>query len=233
MPSRTPNLSLVIPFYNESGNSSIIIDKLTKKLEIEKIDYEILVVDNGSKDNTREILEKICEKNKRVRLIVVQNNKGYGYGIRKGLEFCEGEYIGYIWADDFIGVNFVPELVNKLKSENLSLAKISRFNRGEGLMRKIQSFAYNYLFSTIFDINSTDINGCPKIMKNSFYNSINLKSCDWFLDAEIMLKLNRKKSKFIEIPSNFDKREYGNSNVKIYTFLEFLKNLFIYKKNGY
>jgi hypothetical protein len=48
-----------------------------------------------------------------------------------------------------------------------------------------------------------------------------------------MLKLNRKKSKFIEIPSNFDKREYGNSNVKIYTFLEFLKNLFIYKKNGY
>tara|TARA_Y100000310_G_C20630914_1_gene788616 strand:+ start:942 stop:1640 length:699 start_codon:yes stop_codon:yes gene_type:complete len=223
------DLSIVIPFYNESFNSPVIIDKLTRNLDKSKWDYEIIAVNNGSTDNTGEILDDISDKNGKIRIVTVEENLGYGYGIRKGLELAEGNLISYIWADDFVGAETLLDLASNLDKSESSLAKITRVVRKDGLFRKTQSVAYNSLFRLVFGINSKDINGCPKIMKRDFYESVKLKSNDWFLDPEIMIALKDSNRTFLEVSRDFEKREFGKSNVRLYTCFEFLKNMFVYK----
>jgi len=81
----------------------------------------------------------------------------------------------------------------------------------------------------LFGIKSTDINGCPKIMRAEVYRSINPVSKDWFLDPEIMIKCRRKLFKIKEIPVISGGRKKGKSNVRWTTTFEFIKNILKYR----
>ena len=90
-------LSLVIPCYNEAKNLDSLLDRcgmLTKTNGV-----EVILVDNGSTDNTRYVLETLIPKYKSIRSIRVDENQGYGFGIIKGLQEAKGEIIGWTHAD--------------------------------------------------------------------------------------------------------------------------------------
>jgi glycosyltransferase involved in cell wall biosynthesis len=224
-----PELSIVIPFFNEGKNVNKILYEISKNLSVADFSYEIIAVNNGSSDNTQKILEEISKKNKNVKLVKVKRNIGYGYGIKRGLEAAAGELIGYMWADDFAGAKKLKRLVKEIRESNVSLIKVTRTKREDSYLRKIQSACYNLLMRLVFGIKSRDLNGCPKIMKNSFYRTINLKSNDWFIDAEVMIKLIKSGYEFKEVPVDFERRKYGESHVKWHTCFEFFKNIAKYK----
>ncbi|MDD5499602.1 MAG: glycosyltransferase family 2 protein, partial [Candidatus Nanoarchaeia archaeon] len=117
----------------------------------------------------------------------------------------------------------------KLKKENLDLCKITRIERTESLLRIIQSMIYNLLVKLLFGVDSKDMNGCPKIFKKEAYEKLNPESKDWFLDAEIMIKLKKNNLKFGEISVVSKDREGGKSSVSLLTGFEFLKNIFKYR----
>jgi glycosyltransferase involved in cell wall biosynthesis len=227
------DLSIVIPFYNEEGNAQNLLDNLVKHLDLGKRSYEVIAVNNGSVDKTPEILEKAARKNKKIKVATVKKNIGYGFGIKTGLEKAKGKIIGYLWADSISDATRLWDLASKLENSNVALIKISRVKRNDALYRRIQSRVYNTLFWLMFGIKSHDINGCPKLMKRSVYKTIKLKSNDWFLDPEIMLKVKKMGFKYKEIPVESDKRVHGKSHVKTSTFLEFIKNMTKYKLRGF
>ena len=222
-------LSLSIPCYNEEGTVRDVAKRLTSEFDKEKIDYELILVDNGSRDKTQEKIKQLSKENPCIKLAVVKVNIGYGFGITTGLKQSKGEYIGYAWADDQVPVGKVTEVFKKLKKEKLDLCKARRITRHDGPYRKFQSGVYNLLFRTLFSVKAKDINGCPKIMTRETFKLVSPKSKDWFIDAEIMIKASRARKRIGDVSAIFNKREKGASNVNLATSFEFLRNMFQYR----
>lgn len=89
--------SIVIPCYNEGENVFHLVEELSRYSA--KYDVEYILVENGSKDNTRKLLQKACKNKYNFKITYVDNNKGYGYGLLNGLKVASGEYVGWLHAD--------------------------------------------------------------------------------------------------------------------------------------
>ncbi len=229
MRSRTPEVSIVLPFYNEEGNVKKVLQDLSSEFGKAKFDYEIIAVNNGSWDKTPQIISDVRKKNKRVRRVDVQKNQGYGFGIITGLKNAQGKYIGYGWGDGQVLASDFAKVFQELKSKKVDICKVRRINREDGLFRGIESKVYNTLLRILFFINLKDVNGCPKVMKREVYESLHLQSRDWFLDPELIIKAKRKRYKILEVPVIFKKREKGKSKVDLKTPIEFSKNILKYR----
>lgn len=218
-------LSIAIPCYNEEKNVRKVSVGLTKELEKNNIDYELILVDNGSRDNTQSIIRELKKKNPKIKLVVVEKNQGYGWGITRGLEKATGKYVGILDSDNQVSPRDVFEVFNKMKTENLDICKARRVIREDGLKRKIESLGYDMLLSLLFFRWIRDINSKPKLMRRECYRSLGITSRDWFIDSEVMIKSHEKKYKIGEFPVCFRKRKHGKSNVNFNVIGEFLKNI--------
>jgi len=232
MTETQPTFSLVIPLYNEEKNVTKVIVPIISELKKERIDYELILVNNGSQDETGKLIKELNKKNSRIKLVKIEVNQGYGWGIISGLKKTRGKYIGFMCGDEQVHPGDVIKTYHKLVSDNLDLCKVSRVIRQDGFKRRLISIFYNFIFSLIFPVKSRDINGTPKIMKREVYEKINLKSKDWFIDAEAMIKCEKKGYKIGEVPIIFYQRKEGVSNVKLSTIFEFLKNILRYRIKG-
>lgn len=90
-------LSIVVPCYNEEENIPLILERFQEVIERE--DIEVILVNNGSTDNSAQVLEQLLPKYSFAKTTLVAVNQGYGYGILQGLAMCRGEYIGWTHAD--------------------------------------------------------------------------------------------------------------------------------------
>jgi len=218
-------LSVTIPFYNEENNVTRVLTELTKELNSAKIDYEILAVDNGSRDKTSELIDKFSKSNSRVKKVVVKINQGYGYGILSGLANAKGKIVGWMDGDKQISADTLVKVYKFAAEKKEGIFKVNRVNRFDGMRRNLLGQSYNILMQNIFGIKCKDINGCPKLFSKENLEKMNLTSKDWFLDSEVLIKATRLKLKIYEIPVIFEKRKTGKSNVYFHTTFEFIKNI--------
>ncbi len=226
MTSQTPELSIVIPFYDEEANVHAVIDDVVRCLSGDKIDYEIVAVDNGSTDRTGEFLEDIRRKNPRVSICSVSPNQGYGWGIICGLRRAQGGLLGYMWGDGQVDARSLLDIYRRLKETPVHLCKAKRVEKtGYSLFRKLQSWTFNVAFNVTFGVDCSDINGCPKVMRREVYEKVNLTSRDWFIDSELMIKMARLGFSFSEVPVVYSKREKGQTHVRLSTVFEFVRNM--------
>ena len=224
------DLSIVIPFFNEEKNVKNVVDSLVRNIEILGINYEIVLVDNGSKDDTLNIINKLIKENKNLKKVRLVGNEGYGHGILSGLKTAKGKYVGFIDGDGQFGNENVVEAYRKIINENLDLCKGFRTR---SIARNIMSIFYNLIVRLLFFTHIRDINAKPKIMKMVCYKNLHLKSKDWFIDTEIMLKAKKKGYKYGEIPLEYKKRKGGKSSLGISAVLQFLKNLLRFRLGAY
>ena len=221
-------LSVVIPFYNEEENVRDAILSHEKMLRSHKIDYEIIAVNNGSSDNTGEILEDM--QSKRLKIVTIRKNIGFGNGLIQGFKKAQGSVIGYTAGDNEIPPMVLLKVYRKLLQENLDICKVTRTFREYNIYRKMISAMYNRVICPLLFGNLTkDINGYPKLMKRQCYLKLNLKSPDSFIDTELLVKAKRRKFTIGEINSRYYKRKKGKSSVKFYIVFEFAKNLLYFK----
>ncbi len=94
-------MSLVLPLYNEAQGVAEIVEKLTGVLESEEIPYQLVLVNNGSTDETASVLTEIAHRSPDVHVTTVPVNQGYGWGILCGLKEATGEIVGFMcgWSD--------------------------------------------------------------------------------------------------------------------------------------
>lgn len=176
--------------YNEEANAEKVVRELRHELKREQIDYELVLVDNGSTDNTGLILAKLARSNPSCKVVKVPQNQGYGWGIINGLRWAGGDFLGFMGGDGQIDPADVTRVFKEMVAGEYQLCKVKRCRREDGLTRKIVTHIFNKLFVYTFKVNVGDINGSPKIMSRQCYEELNLSSKDWFLDAEVMLKAN-------------------------------------------
>lgn len=226
------DLSLVIPLYNEAENIPFSLEPLIAVLNSSDTDYELILVDNGSLDLTNVLVKAIAEKEKRVKVVEIKKNQGYGWGIMNGLRRAEGEFIGYMCGDGQVKREDIIEVIKEAKSKKYDLVKVLRVSRHDGIKRKIITVTCNIMMQLFFGISTWDVNGTPKIFRRELLDKFNIKSCDWFIDTEIMIKSKMLKLKVHEVPIDFFPRAKGESSVNFFAILEFLKNIYKYKVGG-
>jgi len=224
--------SLVIPAYNEGFHIASVARGIATALRKVESDFEVVVVDNGSSDNTRNVLVALQKEIPELKTLRVFPNQGKGNGILVGLSQSSGEVLGFMDADNQVDPERVPEVYRKLISESFDFCKTVRIERRESLFRILQSGVYNFLFKLLFGGNFRDINSSPKIFTRGFYEKLRPVSRDWFLDPEIMIKGIRMGAKMGEVEIIWDSRKSGSSHVSLFTALEFVKNMILYKFFG-
>ena len=101
--------SIIIPCYNEEDNVEKLINLLSSKSNL--YDIEWIIVENGSKDNTRDLLKKACENRENFKLVYADKNQGYGYGIAQGLKNVSGDYVGWLHADMQVSPDSMLEFI--------------------------------------------------------------------------------------------------------------------------
>lgn len=222
-----PELSLVMPAYNEEEIVEATIRELLTAFERAGHRLEVVAVDNGSTDRTGAILKQLAEKDPRVVPARVDLNQGYGFGVLSGFPHATAPWIGLICADGQVDPHDVVklfEVTRRIKPP--ALLKVRRRFRMDGLQRKLISVFYNAAANVIFGgLGSIDLNGNPKLFPRELLAPMQLVSKDWFLDAEILIEAKRLGVRIFEVNVFGHMREGGASNVRMGTCMEFVKNL--------
>jgi glycosyltransferase involved in cell wall biosynthesis len=191
-----------------------------------------VLVNNGSKDGTASVIDRLSSQNRRIQTVHLAENQGYGGGILAGLHRCRGSFLGYTWGDDQISAEDHVRVFEKLKQEGLDLCKACRIQRYDGAVRKIITTIYNAVVPVLFNVSTRDVNGCPKLFRREVFQRLNIVSRDWFIDAEIMIKSGADGIRTGEVPVVFKARQHGASHVGFKTVVEFVRNLIRYRIRG-
>ena len=164
-------ISLIIPCYNEEENLDKLLNKLDfllKEFDDEKI--EIIIVNNGSNDNSHEILKKneLYLKNK-ISILNIQKNKGYGDGIHQGINSSKGDVLCWFHADlqfDPIDAIRIFKKNKEILSNGNVIIKGKRINRS--LLDSFFTTGMSFFTYLLFRKNINDINAQPKIFSKSY-----------------------------------------------------------------
>jgi glycosyltransferase involved in cell wall biosynthesis len=230
-PARAPDLSFVMPCYNEEESVAVTLRRLLGAFERAGIALEVVAVDNGSRDRTGEILHRLAAELPAVRPHRVEVNQGYGFGLLSGIPHCRAAWIGFIPADGQVDAEDVVHLFQSAAaSRGDVVAKVRRRFRMDGPLRKLISITYNLLIRMLWPgLQSLDINGTPKILPRPALEAMRLESRGWFLDPEIMIKAHYMGLRVLEFNAFARMRGSGTSHVRGSTCFEFLRNLLIYR----
>lgn len=220
-------LSVIIPAFNESANLYTLLKELNNALSSLNSEFEMIVVDNASKDNTQDVLEKVKKEFPTLR-VAFEGKKGFGNALLKGFGIARGDVLGYIHADNQMDTLAVLKMYQRIVDNDLAFCKATRLNRNDGIVRLIISKTYNLLFRQIFSIRMKDINGSPKLFTKDFFEEARIKSQDWFIDPEIVLRAHEMRVKMSEYEILTRPRMHGYSQVGFETVFEFLKNMYHY-----
>jgi len=202
-------LSIFFPAYNEEKN---IEQTIIKTLDILKTtheikDFEILVINDGSNDNTRFIVEKISKIDNRIKIINHIKNEGYGAALKTGIKSCKYEYIFFSDSDLQFDIKEIRNMITHTDYYDVIIGY--RLNRKDNILRKINATGWNILNRILFKLKIRDINCAFKLFKKDVFNNINIYSNGAMVNAEILIKLQKSGKLFKEIPVNHFPRVQG------------------------
>lgn len=226
-----PDVSFVMPCYNEEESIGYTIPKLVAAFEKAGHRLELIAVDNGSADRTGEIIKQLAARTTSVIHHRVEKNEGCGHGILSGFALCSAPWVGIVLADGQVDAEDVVNLFESVAATNGKvLGKVRRRFRMDGLLRKVVSVSYNMFVRLLWPrLQSIDINGNPKILPREILFAMDLKSKGWFLDPEIMIKAHHMGLRVMEFNAFARMRGNGLSHVRPAACWEFFRNLLIFR----
>jgi glycosyltransferase involved in cell wall biosynthesis len=200
-------VSVVIPAYNEERT----IQEILRRVIAEKIADEVIVVDDGSTDRTRQTLEKL-DGNGTIRAIMLEHNQGKGAALRTGIEQARGDVIIIQDADLEYNPKDYPALLEPIQDGIADVVYGSRFLGGPRrpimfwhmIANKLLTLLTNLLYNTIL----TDMETGYKVFRREVLQDLNLKAKRFDFEPEFTAKVLKKKVRVFEVPITFNPRDY-------------------------
>lgn len=227
--------SMAVLCYRAEEEIVPFVDGLHRVMSMFTFSWELVLVANywpGAGDRTPAIVKELAERLECVRYIAEPKQGGMGWDMKMGLDACRGRYIGIIDGDGQYPMESIFACFAKIRADDVDLVKSYRVHRSDGLYRSLISIVYNLIFKLLFPAyrGYRDVNSKPKILKREAYERMDLRSTDWFLDAELILNALRLNLRIYEVPIHFGSLRGRESFVRVPTIYEFARNLIAYRR---
>ena len=196
------NYSLIIPIYNEGHTLQLLLNKLDN---LKNNNIEIIIIDDGSNDDTKEILNKN-------NLFIILNNKinsGKGASIKKGIKSANNQNIILIDGDLEIDIDQIPRLIKKYEKSDKDVLTGIRWNKNSNIKLEINAlgnFFINSLFNVLYKTNLNDVLCCVKILNTNLLKSLDIQSNGFSIEIETTAKLLLRNRTIEEANINYIRR---------------------------
>ncbi len=213
--SNNLDVSLIVPCYNEEKiDLSLAIKRLKKTLDLVDGNYEIIIIDDRSKDNTRERIKKLCKEEGNCFCYFNDLNIGRGGTVAKGVRLARGRIIGYIDIDLSIDPGFILPLLDKIdRGADMVIARRRYKLNIFSFHRWILTNGYRFLVKVLLNSGLGDTESGCKFFKKEKISPIleNIRDKKWFWDTELVARSYLAGLKIAEVPVIFIRDSFHTS----------------------
>lgn len=201
------SISIVFPAFNEAENIRGSVESAVRVLSRLDVEFEIIVVDDGSSDPTRRIVDTLSKNDRRVRCIHHPRNRGYGAALRSGILAATKELIFFTDAD----LQFdLKELVKLLRyADRYDIIAGYRAPRADPLPRLVNAWAWGQLIDLLFDLNVRDIDCAFKVFHRRVFEAVPMTSVGAFVNSEILIRAKAAGFRVKQLPVGHYPRTAG------------------------
>jgi len=216
--SAQPLLSLVLACYNEEPILAWSFSQIHETLQSLGAPYEVLFVDDASRDRTRQVILSLVERHGRenFKVILHERNLGRGAAVRDGFRSARGEIAGYLDVDLEVHCRYIPSLVNAIHkgADVATVRRIYAFQPGS-FDRYVMSRSYSFLVRKLLATSIHDTETGYKFFRREALKPVldEIRDHGWFWDTEFMVRAERRGLRIVEIPGAYVRRYDKRSSV--------------------
>jgi glycosyltransferase involved in cell wall biosynthesis len=223
----TYSLSIILPAHNEevaiAGTIDGVVETLTPWVE----NFEVIVVNDGSKDSTRAIVEALAERDARIRLINHEVNQGYGAALVSGFEAVQKDLAFFMDSDGQFDIHDIERFFPLIEQYDAVLGY--RIDRQDTLMRKFNAWGWKLLVWLVFHLRVRDIDCAFKLYRARFFREHKLETCGAMINTEILYKFTRAGYTYTELGVRHLPRRGGRATgAKLSVIARAFREMFIY-----
>ena len=206
-----PELSLVFPAFNEAANLPTLLESATKIGDQLGVDFEIVIVDDGSEDQSAVVLERWRQRDPRIRSVHHVTNRGYGAALRAGLREARGELVFFSDADLQFDLREIADLLAHADDE-IDIVAGYRAPRRDPWLRRVIARVWGHLIRVLFDLPIRDIDCAFKVFRRDVVDAIPIESVGAFVNTEILVRARRAGFRIRQIPVSHRPRRSGRQS---------------------
>jgi len=219
------SISVFFPVYNDWGTISSMVFLVNGILEKMAEDYEIILVDDGSRELTKRVLEELSKKVDKLRIITRSSNGGYGAALKTGFYNAKYELIFYTDGDAQYNPEELELLIEKF-SEDVDIVNGYKISRSDPIYRKIIGRLYHYLTKLLFGFSIRDVDCDFRLMRRKIFDDLKLEYDSRVICVEMISKMTKRGYRFAEVPVHHYYRMSGKSEFFNFTrVFKVFKNL--------
>jgi glycosyltransferase involved in cell wall biosynthesis len=225
-PKSPVSITVFFPCYNEQDNVAKVTRQAIQVLESLGADYELIIVDDGSSDNTGPLADGIAQQHERVRVIHHPRNLGYGAALRSGLQGAGKELVFHTDGDAQFDLQELPALLPLMQDYDIVAGY--RINRRDHFLRRLNGWLWTKLVCRIFSLHVRDIDCAFKLYRRAIFDHIKMESTGALISTEILARATRKGYRVAErgvhhYPRTAGRQTGANLKVILRAFRELLR----------
>jgi len=209
-PRSNRGISVFFPAYNDGGTIASMVLSAILVLQSLTDDYEVIVVNDGSYDYTKEILDELEERYDAVRIVHHERNKGYGGALRTGFATASKDFVFYTDGDAQYDVRDLPALWQEMR-DGVDIVQGYKIDRSDPLHRVVIGRIYHWMTNLAFGLHLKDVDCDFRLMRRSIFDEVRLESDSGVICVEMMKKIRDAGFEISEVPVHHYHRAYGKS----------------------
>lgn len=204
------SLSFVLPAFNEAANIATSIRRCVAVGETLGSDFEVIAVDDGSRDGTRRIADALAAEDPRVRTLHHPHNRGYGAALKTGLQAARMDRVFFTDADLQFDVGEVRHLLTW--ADRYDIVAGYRAPRRDPWHRRFNGWAWSQLVDTLFQTGVRDVDCAFKVFDRRVFERIRISSLGAFVNTEILVRARAEGFSVVELPVSHHPRTAGTAS---------------------